>query len=97
MQTKATLGKDWLLEKLKEYSKADLQALESPEVNAQNLIFALRTHKINVDEHFFAELAEELGLPFIRGDKIESRSEPASTLPYRVLVENLALLEGRRP
>lgn len=97
MQTKTTLGKDWLLEKSKEYSKADLQALESPEVNAQNLIFALRTHKINVDEHFVAELAEELGLPFIQGDKIESRSQPASTLPHRVLVENLALLEGRRP
>ena len=92
MQTKTTLGKDWLLKKLKEYSKADLHALESPEVTEQNLIFALQAHKIKVDDRFFVELAEELGLPFIQGDKIESRSELASTLPYRVLVENLTLL-----
>jgi len=96
LQTKTTLGKDWLLKKLKEYGKADLQALESPEVTEQNLIFVLQAHKVKVDECFFAELAEELGLPFIQGDKIESRSELASTLPHRVLVENLALLEGHR-
>ena len=95
MQKKTTMGKD-RLEKLREYSKADLHALESPEVTEQNLIFALQAHKIKVDERFFAELAEELGLPFIQGDKIGSRSELASTLPHGVLVENPALLEGHR-
>jgi len=91
LQATTTLSKDWLLGKLRDYCTEDLQSLGSPDVNEENLIFALQARKINVNERFFAELADELKLPFIRGEKIESKSELAAALPYKVLVENLAL------
>jgi cellulose synthase/poly-beta-1,6-N-acetylglucosamine synthase-like glycosyltransferase len=91
LQAATTLSKNWLIEKLRTYCTEDLQALGSPDVNEENLTSALQARKINVNERFFAELADELKLPFIRGDKIESKSELAAALPYKVLVENLAL------
>jgi hypothetical protein len=60
-------------------------------VNEQNLIFALQARRINVKEGFFAELANELGVPFIQDGDLEEKSELAATLPYKVLLENLAL------
>ena len=91
MQVATTVSKRWLVEKLRNYCNADLSFLDSPDVNEQNLIFALQAHRINVNERFFADLASELGVPFIRGDEVEENSELAATLPYKVLVDNLAL------
>jgi len=91
LQVATTLDKRWLMDRLRKYCTADLRSLDDPDVNERNLIFALQARKIRVDERFFADLADELGLPFIRGDQIESKSDLAATLPYKVLVENLAL------
>jgi len=86
-----TVSKRWLVEKLRSYCYEDLSFLDNPKVNEQNLIFALQARKINVNEDFFAELASELGVPFIKDHDLEENSELTATLPYEVLVENLAL------
>jgi cellulose synthase/poly-beta-1,6-N-acetylglucosamine synthase-like glycosyltransferase len=91
LQVATAISKRWLIEKLRNYCNEDLSFLDSPTVNEQNLIFALQARKINVKERFFAEFADELGVPFIQGGDLEENSELAATLPYKVLVENLAL------
>ena len=91
LQVTTTISKRWLVEKLRNYCSEDLSFLDSPKVNEQNLIFALQAHKINVKEGFFAELANELGVPFIQDGDLEENSELAATLPYKVLLENLVL------
>jgi hypothetical protein len=91
LQAATTVSKRWLVEKLRNYCNEDLSSLDSPEVNEQNLMFALQAGKINVKEGFFAELANELGVPFIQEGDLEENSELAATLPYKVLLENLAL------
>ena len=91
LQAATTVSKRWLVKKLRNYCNEDLSFLDNPKVNEQNLIFALQAHKINVKEGFFAELANELGVPFIQDGDLEENSELAATLPYKVLLENLAL------
>lgn len=91
MQVATTVSKCWLVEKLRNYCNEDLSFLDNPKVNEENLIFALQERKINVNEGFFAELASELGVPFIQDSDLEENSELAATLPYKVLLENLAL------
>jgi len=91
LQAATTVSKRWLVEKLRKYCSEDLSFLDNPKVNEQNLIFALHARKINVREGFFAELANELSVPFIQDGDLEENSELAATLPYKVLLENLAL------
>ena len=91
LQVATTVSKRWLVEKLRNYCNEDLSFLDNPKVNEQNLIFALQARRINVKEGFFAELANELGVPFIQDGDLEENSELAATLPYKVLLENLAL------
>jgi len=91
LQVATTVTKRWLVEKLRNYCNEDLSFLDNPKVNEQNLIFALQARRINVKEGFFAELANELGVPFIQDGDLEENSELAATLPYKVLLENLAL------
>jgi cellulose synthase/poly-beta-1,6-N-acetylglucosamine synthase-like glycosyltransferase len=91
LQVVTTVTKRWLVEKLRNYCNEDLSFLDNPKVNEQNLIFALQARRINVKEGFFAELANELGVPFIQDGDLEENSELAATLPYKVLLENLAL------
>ena len=91
MRVTTAISKRWLIEKLRNYCNEDLSSLDNPKVNEQNLIFSLQARKINVNEGFFAELANELGVPFIQDGDLEENSELAATLPYKVLLENLAL------
>jgi cellulose synthase/poly-beta-1,6-N-acetylglucosamine synthase-like glycosyltransferase len=91
LQVATTISKRWLVEKLRNYCNEDLSFLDSSNVNDQNLIFALQAHRIKVNERFFADLASELGVPFIDVDHFEEKSELAAALPYKVLLENLAL------
>ena len=91
LQVATTVTKRWLVEKLRNYCNEDLSFLDNPKVNEQNLIFALQARRINVKEGFFAELANELGVSFIQDGDLEENSELAATLPYKVLLENLAL------
>jgi cellulose synthase/poly-beta-1,6-N-acetylglucosamine synthase-like glycosyltransferase len=91
LQVATTVSKRWLVEKLRNYCNEDLSFLNAPNVNEQNLIFALQERKINVKDSFFNELASELGIPFIQSGDLEENSQLAATLPYKVLVENLAL------
>jgi cellulose synthase/poly-beta-1,6-N-acetylglucosamine synthase-like glycosyltransferase len=91
LQVAQAISKRWLVETLRRYCKEDLSFLDGRDVNEQNLIFVLQARKINVKEGFFAELANELGVPFIQDGDLEENSQLAATLPYKVLLENLAL------
>jgi cellulose synthase/poly-beta-1,6-N-acetylglucosamine synthase-like glycosyltransferase len=89
LQIATAFSKQWLIESLRKHGIADVAPLQAPGVDEQNFIFALRRYKYVVQDDFFKELANTLGLPFIQGDRIERKSDLAITLPYTILHENL--------
>jgi cellulose synthase/poly-beta-1,6-N-acetylglucosamine synthase-like glycosyltransferase len=86
-----SVTKGQVIELLKSYGVSDLSVLENPEVNMQNLVFALQRSRIKVAEGFFVELANRLGLVYVTGDQLKGKSELAIALPYRILEENLSV------
>lgn len=74
LQIATTPSREWLIPSLKRRGIADLTPLEDPEVNEQNFIFALQRNRYPVDEEFFNELADELGLPFSMPTKSRGKS-----------------------
>lgn len=91
MQIATTFSKQCLIESLKKHGIVDVASLQAPDVDEQNFIFALRRHKYVVQDEFFKELANTLGLPFLQGDRIERKSDLAITLPYAILHDNLVV------
>jgi len=91
LQIATTLSKQSLIESLKKHGIIDVASLQAPGVNEQNLIFALRRYKYVVQDAFFKELANTLGLPYIEGDRIERKSDLTITLPYTILHDNLTV------
>jgi len=91
LQIATTLSKQWLIESLKKHGIVDVAPLQAPDVDEQNFIFALRRYKYVVQDDFFRDLANTLGLPYIQGDRIERKSDLAITLPYTTLHDNLVV------
>ncbi|MEM3108227.1 MAG: hypothetical protein QW569_00605, partial [Candidatus Bathyarchaeia archaeon] len=60
-----TITKEWLIQLAKKHGVTDATKLESSQVTLQNFVFKLRENKYEVDEGFFIELADALGLQYI--------------------------------
>ncbi len=88
---KPKLNKDRLIELLKARGISDTLALEGPGVSEEDIVFILRKKKLKIDEAFFRDLANELGLPFIRREELRSGSDLAVIMPYGLLKENIIL------
>ncbi|MEM2843158.1 MAG: glycosyltransferase [Candidatus Bathyarchaeia archaeon] len=84
-----TITKEWLIQLAKKHGVADATKLESPQVTFQNFIFKLRENRYEVDEGFFTELADALGLQYIPREEL--KTDLAVTIPYLLLKENLLL------
>ncbi len=85
------VDKDTLISLLKKGGVSDPKVLEEVEVTEENLIFVLNQNKIKVNESFFVELANILGLPFLSKEEVQGRFNLAAALPYRFQKENLIL------
>jgi cellulose synthase/poly-beta-1,6-N-acetylglucosamine synthase-like glycosyltransferase len=76
---------------LKSHEVADIDVLEKPEVSEHDLIFVLHRNAYGIDDGFFRDLANELGLAYVSGDELKGKASLAVTLPYRSLEENLVV------
>ncbi|MBS7656292.1 hypothetical protein KEJ50_07365, partial [Candidatus Bathyarchaeota archaeon] len=92
-----TITKEWLIQLAKKHGVTDATKLESSQVTLQNFVFKLRENKYEVDEGFFIELADALGLQYI--PRMDLKADLAAAIPYLILKENLflplSISEGR--
>lgn len=69
----------------------DTTQFEGPEVGEGEVIPLLRKMRAELDEDFFRELANELGMQFIEGERLRGSGDLAAIMPYSLLKENLIL------
>ncbi|RLI47294.1 hypothetical protein DRO61_08060, partial [Candidatus Bathyarchaeota archaeon] len=84
----SSVNKDTLLELLKKHGTRDLDTLDD-NVSIESLIFILKQKKFNIKEGFFVDLADLLGIPYIKNDSLAEEKGFVSVLPYGFLKDNL--------
>lgn len=87
--TDTRVSKKLLIELLRTNGTENLEALESPDVTEENLIFILRQKRYTVKEQFFIDLAGILKIPYIKKYEAAYKKNLTSILPYGFLKENL--------
>ncbi|MEM3439474.1 MAG: hypothetical protein QXG32_00960, partial [Candidatus Bathyarchaeia archaeon] len=85
------MDKDRLIELLKARGVSDTSEFESPNISEEEIISILRRKRLKVGDAFFRDLANELGLPFIRREELRGGGDLAAIMPYSLLKENLIL------
>jgi cellulose synthase/poly-beta-1,6-N-acetylglucosamine synthase-like glycosyltransferase len=84
----SSVNKDTLIELLKKNGTRDLEDLDD-DVSVENLIFVLKQKKYKIQEAFFVDLADHLGIPSIEKCNFEDKNMFVSVLPYGFLKDNL--------
>ncbi len=84
----SSVNKDTLLELLKKHGTRDLDTLDD-NVSVESLIFILKQKKFDIKEGFFVDLADMLGIPYIKKDSLSDEKGFVSILPYGFLKDNL--------
>lgn len=93
--TRLNIEKKTLISLLKKHNTTDINFLDNPEIETEDVIVCLKRAKVNVDETFFAELARTLNLKYISKNEIKNQCHSirhcryATLLPYSFLKENL--------
>ncbi|MDD1729885.1 MAG: hypothetical protein LUQ50_12535, partial [Methanospirillum sp.] len=92
-----TIGKEELIQLLRESDSPDSTFLEDPEITSENFIPTLKRLRIIVSDDFFATLADRLGLTFMERESILGNLDLGCILPYAVGEEDLIVLLESKP
>lgn len=94
---RTNIDKEYLISLLKKHCLEDLSFLEDSKIAADDVIVSLERAKVKVNEGFFTELANEIGVRYVSAKEIRRRCHKghqgqfATVLPYRFLKESLIL------
>jgi len=89
--------KERFLSLLREESIDGISILEQDKVTLNNIIFYLQHYRFDIEEHFFLELAKELGLPFVGREQLLKQSHLATVLPFEIIKDQLIILTQITP